>query len=178
MTDQQSAELPQPGVGSIDDPAAFVAAQFPAILVPPLLVVFPVWRNQFDPSPLPSLPQRVGVVAPVGDHPFRFLSQPAFWLRNADFLGRGIRKRNFRRRGTFQPNTQRNTLAVSQYHPLRSLATLGFTDCGARFFAGAKLPSRKTSSRFSRPSPSSAPSKVRQALSQIPSSSHCFSRRQ
>jgi hypothetical protein len=44
--------------------------------------------------------------------------------------------------------------------------------------AGAKLPSKKASSHFRRPSASRAPSKVRQALSQIPSSSHCFRRRQ
>jgi hypothetical protein len=43
---------------------------------------------------------------------------------------------------------------------------------------GAKLPSRKASSHFSRPSASRAPNNVRQALRQTPSSSHCFSRRQ
>jgi hypothetical protein len=69
-------------------------------------------------------------------------------------------------------------LTVDQYHPLRALATLGFTDCGAPFLAGAKLPSRKLSSHFNRPFPSDAPSSVRQASSQTPSSSHCFNRRQ
>src|SRR4029077_1140006 len=46
------------------------------------------------------------------------------------------------------------------------------------FFAGEKLPSRKVSSHFSKPSSSSAPSRVRHACSQTPSSSHCLSRRQ
>lgn len=58
------------------------------------------------------------------------LSRPAFRSRDTDLVERGVRKRNFRRRGTFQP--------------------------------------------FS----SKAPSSVRQALSQTPLSSHCFSRRQ
>ncbi len=71
-----------------------------------------------------------------------------------------------------------NTLTVSQHHLLHSLAALGFTDCRAPFFAGAKLPSRKASSHFSRPSASRAPNNVRQALSHTPSSSRCFSRRQ
>jgi hypothetical protein len=69
-------------------------------------------------------------------------------------------------------------LTVDQYHPLRALATLGFADCEAPFLAGAKLPSRKISSHFKRPFPSSAPSSARHASSQTPSSSHCFSRRQ
>lgn len=108
----------------------------------------------------------------------RLLPRPAFGSGDADFGECGFRKRSFSRRGTFKPNSQRKTLTVDQYHPLRALATLGFTDCGAPFLAGAKLPSRKVSSHFSNPSPSSAPSNARQASSQTPCSSHCFSRRQ
>src|SRR5712692_7250957 len=113
MTNQQSSELTEPGVGSFHNPAALITPQF----------------------------------APV------FVS-------------------------TFQPNSQRKTLTVDQYHPLRPLAPLGFPDSGTPFFAGAKLPSRTVSSHFSRPSSSSAPSSARQAFSQTPSSSHCLSRRQ
>jgi hypothetical protein len=69
-------------------------------------------------------------------------------------------------------------LTVDQYHPLRSLAALGFADGSAPFLAGAKLPSRKASSHRSNPSPSNAPSSVRQASSQTSCSSHCFNRRQ
>jgi len=178
MTDQQSAELSQPGVGAFDLPAPFVASQFPAIFVSPLLVVLPVGRDQLDAALFPSPPQWIGVVTAVRDHPFRLLSRPAFRPGDADFGKRGVRKRNFCRRGAFQPNSQRNTFTVSQYHPLCAFTTLGFADCIAPFLAGAKLPSRKVSSHFNRPSASKAPSKVRQALSQTPSSSHCFSRRQ
>ena len=115
---------------------------------------------------------------PVGDHALGLLPRAAFRARDADFGERGFRKRSFCRRGTFKPNSQRKTLTVDQYHPLRALATLGFTDGSAPFFAGAKLPSRKVSSHLSSPSSSSAPSKVRHASSQTPWSSHCFSRRQ
>jgi len=178
MTDQQSAELPKPGVGSFDDLSAFVAAQFPAVLISSHLIVLSVGSDQFDAASFPSLSQWVGVIAAIREHTFRLLARPAPWPWDADFGERGVRKRNFSRRGTFQPNSQRNTLIVSQYHPIRSLATLGFTDRRAPFFAGAKLPSRKASSHFSRPSASRAPSNVRHALSQILSSSHCLSRRQ
>ncbi len=178
MTDEQSAELSQPGVGAFDNPAPFVASQFPAIFISPLLVVLPVRGYQLDATPFPSLSQWIGVVTPVCDHPFWLLPRPTFRPGDSNLFERGVSTRNFWRRATFQPNSQRNTFTVSQYHPLCAFTTLGFADCIAPFLAGAKLPSRKASSHFNRPSASRAPSKVRQALSQISSSSHCFSLRQ
>jgi hypothetical protein len=178
MTNEQATELSEPGVGSFDDPAAFVAAQFAPVFVTPSLVVFPVRRNQLNASSFQSLAQWVRVIGPVGDHTLRLLPRTAFGSGDADFGERGLRKRSFSRRGTFKPNSQRKTLTVDQYHPLRALATLGFTDCIAPFLAGAKLPSRKASSHFSSPSPSSAPNNARQASSQTFCSSHSFSRRQ
>ena len=178
MAYQQSAELPQPGVGSLDDPTALVAAQLASIFMLSVSAVLTIRHDQFDAAFLKPFAQRVGVVGAVGDHPLWLLPRAAVGTRDADLGERGFRKRSFSRRGTFQPNSQWKTLAVDQYHPLRSLATLGFTDCGAPFFAGAKLPSRKVSSHRSRPSPSSAPSSARQASSHTPCSSHCFSRRQ
>jgi hypothetical protein len=178
MSNKESAELTQPSIGAFDDPASFVAPEFPSVFVLSLFVVFPVRDDEVDASLLQSFSQRIGVVGAVGDHPFGLLSRPAFGTRDFDFGERGFRKRNFCRRGTFKPNSQRKTAAVDQYHPLRALATLGFTDCGAPFFAGAKLPSRNVSSHFSKPSPSSAPSSARHASSHTSCSSHCFSRRQ
>src|SRR6185312_16299974 len=149
-----------------------------SVFVTPLLVVFSIGCDQFNASLLQSLAQWVRVVGAVGDHPFRLLPRATFGPGDTDFFERGLRKRSFSRRGTFKPNSQRKTLTVDQYHPLRSLATLGFADCSAPFLAGAKLPSRNASSHRSSPSPSKAPSKVRQASSQTPCSSHCFKRRQ
>jgi hypothetical protein len=178
MTDQQPAKLAKPGVGSLHDPAALVTPQFASIFIPPFSTVLPVRCNQFNASPLEALAQRVGIVAAVGDYAFRLLPRAAFRLGDADLRQRGFRKRNFCRRGTFQPNSQRKTFTVDQYHPLRALAALGFTDGRAPFFAEAKLPSRKVSSHFNRPSASSAPSSARQASSQTPSSCQRCSRRQ
>ncbi len=178
MSNQESSELSEPRVGSLDNPAAFVAAQFPPVLISPLLVVLPIRGDQLDAALLQSLAQRVRVVGAIGDHSFRLLPWAAFGSGDADFGERGFRKTSFSRRGTFKPNSQRKTLTVDQYHPLRSLATLSFTDGSAPFLAGAKLPSRKASSHRSKPSPSKAPSNVRQASSQTSCSSHCFKRRQ
>jgi hypothetical protein len=137
MTNQQSSELAKPGVGSFDDPT-LVAAQFAPIFVASLLIVLPVRRDQLHAAFFQSLPQRVRIVGGVGNHPFRLLSRTAFGSRNRDFLERGFRKRNFVRRGTFQPNSQPKTLTVDQYHPLRPLAPLGFADGRAPFLCGSK----------------------------------------
>src|ERR1035437_9147316 len=178
MTDQQSSELTEPGVGSLHNPAALITPQFAPIFVAPSLIVLAVGRNQFNASLLQALTQWVGVVAAVGDHALRLLPRAAFPAWDPDFGERGFRKRNFTGGGTFQPNSQRKTLTIDQYHPLRALAPFGFSDGRTPFFAGAKLPSKEVSSDFSRPSSSSAPSSVRHASSQTPSSSHCLSRRQ
>lgn len=178
MTDEQTSELAEPCMGSFDDPAPFVAPQFPAIVISPFLVVVPIRGNQFDPSLLPSFAQGIGVIAAVGDYPFGVLPRPTFGSGDTDLLERGVRKRNFCRRGTFQPNSQRNTLTVSQYHPLCAFAALGFADRIAPFLAGAKLPSRKASSHRSSPSASKLPNRALQARNHTPCSSHCFSRRQ
>ncbi len=178
MANKQAAELSKPGVGAFDDPAALVAPELPAVLVFSLLVVLAVRDDEVDASLLEPLSERVGVVGAVGDHALRLLSRPAFGTRDFDFGERGFRKRNFSWRGTFKPNSQRKTATVDQYHPLRPLAALGLADCGAPFLAGAKLPSRNVSSHLNRPSPSSAPSNARHALSHTSCSSHCFNRRQ
>jgi hypothetical protein len=178
MTDQETSELAEPCIGSLNDPATFVTAQFPAIMKFPFLVVAHVWGDQFNAAPFPSFAQGIGVIATVGDHPLWLLPRPSVGSGDADLLERGVRKRNFCRRGTFQPNSQRNTLTVSQYHPLCAFAALGFADCGGPFLAGAKLPSRKASSHCSSPSASRVPNNSLQARNQTPCSSHCFSRRQ
>jgi hypothetical protein len=83
------------------------------------------------PRRFPSLPQRIGVVATIGDHPLGLLPRTAFAPRDAGLFERAVRKCNFCRRGTFQPNSLHNAFTVSQYHPLFALTTLGPTDCFA-----------------------------------------------
>jgi len=177
MANQQSAELTKPCVGSLYDPTSFISSEFPSIFVTPCFVVLPIGHDEIDAALFEPLPQRIRIVTAVGDYPFRLLPRPAFWSRHTDFGERGFRKRSFSRRGTFEPNSQRKTLTVDQYHPLRALATLGFTDCGAPFSQQRSCHpgrSRPTGVNLLHP----MPSRVRQASSQTPSSSHCLSRRQ
>ena len=126
MTHKESAELTEPCVGAFDDPASLVTPELPAVLVPPVLAALAVWNDEFDAALLESLSQWIGVVGAVGDHTLRLLPWAAFGARDLDFGERGFRKRNFSWRGTFEPNSQRKTATVDQYHPLRALAALGF----------------------------------------------------
>src|SRR5436190_9731641 len=112
MTNQQPAKLSQPGVSPLHNPATLVTPQFPSVLVAPMLVVFPVRHNQFDAAFPEPLTERVRIVSAIGNHALRLLSRTAFWPWYPDLGERGFRKCNFIRRGTFQPNSQRNTFTV------------------------------------------------------------------
>jgi hypothetical protein len=178
MTNQQSAKLSQPSVGSFHNPATFIAPQLPSIFVASVLVIVTVRHNQIDAAFSEPLPQGVGIVGSIGNYTLGLLPRPAFGLGDPDLGERGFRKRNLIRRGTFQPNSQRNTFTVDQYHPLCALATLGFSNGRAPFLAGAKLPSKKLSSQRSSPSASNAPRNRRQAANHTPLSSQRCNRRQ
>ena len=133
MSYQQALKLSEPCVSAFDDPEALIPTQFTSIFVTSLLVVAPVGHNQFNPTLLQLFPQWIAVVGPVRNQSFRLLSRPAFGFGDADFGERGFRKRSFSRIGIFQPNSQRKTPTVDQYHRIRSLAALGFNDCRAPF---------------------------------------------
>ena len=72
MSYQESSELSEPRVGSLDNPAMLVSAQLAPVFVAPLLIVLPVRGDQFDASPIahhssepnPTPPQKVPVLRP------------------------------------------------------------------------------------------------------------------
>jgi hypothetical protein len=135
MTNEQSSELAEPGVGSFDDPAAFVAVQLAAIFIAPVPAVSSVGHDQLHAAFLQPLAQWVRVIGAVSDHPFRLLPGPAFGPGDADLCERGFRKRSLTRRGTFQSNSQWKTRAVDQYHPLRSPCRAWFLPTAAPPFS-------------------------------------------
>jgi hypothetical protein len=51
MTNQESAKLPEPCMGSLHNPSAFVAAEFAAIFIAPSFVVLPLRRDRLDTAP-------------------------------------------------------------------------------------------------------------------------------
>src|SRR5271169_3489000 len=73
VTHHQASKIPDPGVGTSDDPSSPVAPQRSAILrCGPHAILF-VRADPFDPALPQALAQRIAVVRFVGDYPQRFL---------------------------------------------------------------------------------------------------------
>lgn len=62
MMAQQAAELTEPGIGSLHDPAAFVSPHPSSIVITLCLVVFAAGLDQFDGPLFQPPPQRIGTV--------------------------------------------------------------------------------------------------------------------
>jgi hypothetical protein len=178
VTNSQPPVVAEPGVGAFDFPASAVSPQLASVIESLVLFVPAVGSNQLDAALFHSSPQRIAIVAFVGNDALRFVAWPAAPSRYFHPRQRGFGEGDFVRRGRRQECSQRNTLAVDQYHPLRALAALGFPDRSAPFFAGAKLPSMNVSSQRNSPRWSSVPNSARQASSHTSRSSQSRSRRQ
>jgi hypothetical protein len=74
--------------------------------------------------------------------------------------------------GRMRGACQRYSRAISHHHPLCTLSTLGFSNVFAPFFAGAKLPSMKSSSQLIRPCSFNSSMKACHISRNTPASSH------
>jgi len=180
VTNDQAAEVSQPGEGAFHGPAPPISPERPAVLRRWLAPILAVRGDQLDAAPGQLLPQRVTVVAPVGNQALRLLpgtpgSMPSPY---ADRRERRLDEFDLRRGSRVKVVSQRNTRAVDHHHPLRPLAPLGFPDSAAPFFAGAKLPSKKASLQFNCWRSFNSPRNARQIVSQTSCSSQSRSRRQ
>jgi len=179
VSHEQAAEVAKPGERALDLPALAVAPQAAPVVERGLASVLAVRADQRDAPARQAPAQFVAVVSAVGNHP-----QGAFFWGSAPgerkryLTERRLGQRHFRRAGAVQSASQRNTLAVDHHHPLCALALLGFSNAGAPFLAGAKLPSKNDSLQSSLPRLSSWRRNSRQTLSQTPRLSHCRKRRQ
>ena len=171
VANDEASEVAKPGEGTLDFPALSIAAQGSAVLQRGAHAAASVRANQLDMASLKAYPQLVAVVSAISYQMPRGMGQE-------QLVERRLQKGYFPRRGAGKVASQRNTRAVDHHHPLRSLALLGFSDASAPFFAGAKLASAKASLQSSRPRSLNSARNARQILSQISSSSHCWSRRQ
>src|SRR6266478_6535801 len=180
ITDNQVAEVAEPGEGALDFPAPAVAPQRSSVLGHRFASIPAMRRDQFDPALSQPHSQRVTVVTTIGDQAERFLPRPPGMgsAAYADRRERRFREPRFVRGCRTKVLSQRKTLAVDHHHPLRALAPLGFSDSSAPFLAGAKLPSRKDSLHCSCFRSLSSARNARQILSQTPCSSQSRSLRQ
>jgi hypothetical protein len=177
--DDKSAIISQPRKSPLDLIATLISPQFASIIILASLVISAVWTNQFNASVGQTLPQRVAVIAHVGNQSLWLFSRSASaFSRHSHIIQCFFEERDLVRGRRIQVVSQRNTLAVDHHHPLRSLAAFGLSDALAPFFAGAKLPSANASLQSNCPLWSSSERKALQALSHISCSSQSLSLRQ
>src|SRR5512139_797765 len=140
IADSHASEIATPADCPFHNPAASVAAQFPPILVGGPLVVGPGRNDGLHPTTDQQGPSRIAVIRTVGDQPGWSLARAPrpVRVRDGDRVTRRFEKPDLRRGRRVQVCSQRSTRTIDQYPPLCALATLGWTDVGAPFFAGAK----------------------------------------
>lgn len=157
----------EPSDRSLNLPATFVTTKRPSVLRFWFLPIASMGRYQLNTLCSKPISKLVRVVRFVADQTLGFF---------ANVFQGFISQLHFRRTGRVNGHSQRNTLAVSQYHELCAFSPLGFADFGAPFLAGTKLPSIKHSPHWIRPLLSKVSMNLRHILSQVPSSSHIFRR--
>jgi len=179
IPDGQSPEVPQPANRALHDPATAVPAQPASILVGSPLVVGPSRNNRLNPAPDEQSPGGMAVIRAVGNQSVRPLpgASRSVGACHRDRIERGFEEPDLRRGRRVHVCSQRSTRAIDQYHPRCALTPLGRADCGAPFFAGAKLPSMKHSFPRSFWWSLSWASNARHNARSTPLASHCRSRR-
>ncbi len=168
-----------PAKGALDCISSPVAIPESIILSIDVPMIAAMRGEQIDASLPQTLASRIAVVGLVSNYSLRsgpWSSGSSFW--DSDFSNNLIKESDLSRRGTVGMASQRNTLAIDQYHALRSLSPLGFPDSRALFFAGKKLASTNTSSQSRMPLWSNSERKARHISLSTSASYQSLRRRQ
>ena len=161
----QSAKLPDPGNGSFDDPSARVSTHPSAILTRGAFAILSMWRNEQKVFLCQFISEFITVVSLICNQ--RCWN---FWIIGLIY---GFRcEFDLSPLGRVRGACQRYSRAISHHHPLCTLSTLGFSDVFTPFFAGAKLPSMKSSSQLIRPCSLSSSINACHISRNTPASSH------
>jgi hypothetical protein len=134
--------------------------------------------DEIDAAIFHSLPQRVPVVAAVGNNALGILARTTSSSRNSYFVERRFGEAGLGGTGRRKVHSERNTLAVDQYHELCPLTLACFSDARPPFLAGAKVPSMNASLQSSCAASSSCARNARHNSSHTSLRSHSPSRRQ
>ena len=175
----QSAVVAEPSDGAFDLPSFAIAPEGAAVLAALLFPIPAMRRNLLDTAGRQAVPEGIAVIRLVHDQAFGFRARATrtsgAYAHRAE---RFFRERDLRRTGRMDGYSQRNTLAVCQYHKLCALPAFGLSDITPPFLAGAKVPSRKASFQSIPCCPLSSARKARQMFNQMSWSAHIFNRRQ
>jgi hypothetical protein len=179
ISDHDSPVVGNPPEGALDDISSPVVIPEAIVLSIHIPMVLAMRNQQTDPSFFEPFSGRIAVVRLVCDHSLGSCPWSSWAsLGDSDLSKSLIKERDLSWRGRVGMASERNTLAIDQYHALCSLSPLGLPDCRAPFFAGKKLASTKTSSQSRMPSWSSSERKARHISLRMSSSYHSLNRRQ
>jgi hypothetical protein len=179
VSDNQSSKGSEPGEGSLDYISSPVAIPESVVLSIHVSMILPVRRKKVDASLSEAFSVGIAVVCLVSDHSrrSRFGSAGSFF-RDFDVCDDLLQEPDLSGRGRVGMASQRNTLAIDHHQVLRSLASLGFSDGRAPFFAGMNVASTKDSSQSRIPSASNSDRKARHMSLRTPASCQSLNRRQ
>ncbi len=174
-----SSVIAKPGNRAFDFPTPAVSPKCPAILGRGFTSIASMRRNEFNPALFELFSQRIRIIGFITNQALRFLSRASRpFAAYLDRCKRRFDEFRFGRGRRVKGHSQRNTLAVCQYHELCALPPLGFADAWAPFFAGLKLPSMKHSLHWICWRSLSSLKKALQILSQTSCSSQSIKRLQ
>lgn len=179
ITNDQATEVLNPGVGPLHDPAVLVAPQPAAVLMGGPPVVATSRDDRFDAAIGQTFPDRVAVIPLVAHQTVRTLAGAAspVGAGHTNRVQNGREEFRLRRGRRVHVKSERSTLAINQYHKLRSLPALCFAHFEPPFLAEAKVPSTKHSFQRIWSRSCSWARKARQTFSRVPSRAHFCNRR-
>src|SRR3990172_7916279 len=166
---KQSSEVAEPSEQALDLPAAHIATQNTSILSFRAHSVAPMRSDQLYTLLLKFRIKLVAVISLIPDQPSRPLAKKRLLKGSLD-------KGDFMRRSTFCVNGDRKTIAVRHCHDLGPLATFGFANTRAPFFAAAKVASMKHSDRSSLPRLRRSSASASRTTRSVPVCTHAWKR--
>jgi hypothetical protein len=170
MTYEYAAVVLKPSKESFDFPTSSITAQGSTILRDSTYTITTMWSNHLNSGFRKSRVKTITVIRHVANDPLGEFREKAIADQRFD-------ERHFMRRSTLDAYGDRKTSAVCNGHDLGPLATLGFPNTSAPFFAGANVPSTKHSRKSIPPrSRRSRASSSRTRLN-TPDRTHCWNRR-
>jgi len=168
-----------PTEGSLNGISSPVSIPKTVVLAIHIPMVFSMRREEGDSSPPQSITNGIAIVSLVSDYSLGTRPRsPRSSFGDSDFSNNLIKESDLSRRGRVGMASERNTLAIDQYHALCSLSPLGRPDTRAPFFAGKKLASTNTSSQSRMPLWSSSERNARHMSLRTSASYHSLRRRQ
>ncbi len=179
VSHNQSSESSKPCEGALDYIASPVSIQESEVLSIDVSIILSMRRQKVYASFSELFSMRVAVISLVSDHSlgsgfgsaWSFLEDPV--VRHDVFEEREL---SGRYRVGMAP--RRHTLAIDYHHVVRSLASFGFSDRRAPFFAGTKVASTRASSQSSMWLASHSARRTRHMFVMTPASCQFIRRRQ